>query len=125
MNYTVDADGKKHFESWKAPGEPWVRYYGVPCQVDINKKEEYKDYFDPNNELFYLLSKDGAKKTYTPIAYRNTENIKGLLIYTFPDVPDVAPYRIKKNTAGTDCTSLQVKPTSCWRNSNYWVPICR
>ena len=62
MNYTVDADGKKHFESWKAPGEPWVRYYGVPCQVDINKKEEYKDYFDPNNELFYLLSKDGAKR---------------------------------------------------------------
>ena len=30
VNYTVDADGKKHFESWKAPGEPWVRYYGVP-----------------------------------------------------------------------------------------------
>ena len=96
VNYTVDADGKKHFESWKAPGEPWVRYYGVPCQVDINKKEEYKDYFDPNNELFYLLSKDGAKKTYTPIAYRNTENIKGLLIYTFPDVPDVAPVQDKE-----------------------------
>lgn len=46
--------------------------------------------------MFYLLSKDGAKKTYTPIAYRNTENIKGLLIYTFPDVPDVAPVQDKE-----------------------------
>lgn len=89
-------DGKKVFKGWKAPGEPWVRYYGVPCQINLNKNPQYDEYFDPNGDIFCLFDSKGTKKTYTPIAYRNKETIKGLQVYTFPDVPGVAPVQDKE-----------------------------
>lgn len=96
VEYTLDANGKKVFKNWKEPGEPWVRYYGLPCQVELNKNPAYDEYFDPNNSIFCLFANDGAKKTYTPIAYRNAESIKGLLTYTYPDVPGVKPVQDKE-----------------------------
>lgn len=89
-------DGKKVFKGWKAPGEPWVRYYGVPCQIDASKDIKNAEYFDPNGELFCLYDAKGVKKSYSPIASKNAESIKGLLTYTFPDVPGVAPVQDKE-----------------------------
>lgn len=84
----VIEDGK--FKKWKAPGEPWVRYYGLPSWIDAG--EDLNDlHFDKANEHFHLLSSEGAKKSYTPIAYFNQESIKGGFTYTYPDVPEVAP----------------------------------
>lgn len=84
-------NGKKVFTGWKAPGEPWVRFYGTPTQIDLNKNPEYDEYFDPNSVIFSLYDEKGVKKSYTPIAYRNKESIKGGFTYTYPDVPGVTP----------------------------------
>lgn len=84
-------NGKKVFKEWKAPGEPWVRYYGLPVEIGAAQKSEYEHYFDPKTELFVLYSKEGAQKSYYPCSYRNTEMVKGLLTYTYPDAPDVTP----------------------------------
>lgn len=83
--------GKKVFTGWKAPGEPWVRYYGLPCEIGAGQNNDYRDYFDPSKIIFSLENKNGDKKTYKPLALRNQEMIKGMLTYTFPDAPDVAP----------------------------------
>lgn len=83
--------GKKVFTGWKAPGEPWVRYYGLPCEIGAGQNNDYRDYFDPSKIIFSLENKNGDKKTYQPLALRNQEMIKGMLTYTFPDAPDVAP----------------------------------
>lgn len=97
VDYTADEDGKnKTFTGWKAPGEPWVRYQGLPCEIGAKQNPEYNDYFDPQGELFVLYSKDNNKKSYSPFAYRNQEMVKGLLVYTYPDVPDVAPIQDKE-----------------------------
>lgn len=89
-------NGKKVFTGWKAPGEPWVRYHGVPCTVGISSDDSYKDYFDPSNNIFSLETKTGDKKTYRPLSYRNQETIKGGFTYTFPDAPDVTPVQDKE-----------------------------
>ena len=94
VEYTVNPETqKKTFKAWKGLGEPWVRYYGVPCQYDINKDEAYWEYFDPKSEAFYLESKSGSKKTYAPISETNTFAIKGGFQYEFPDAPDVPPVK--------------------------------
>ena len=44
-----EVNGKKVFKGWKAPGEPWVRYYGLPTEVEAglaDQHPEYADYFD-------------------------------------------------------------------------------
>lgn len=89
-------DGKKVFVGWKGLGEPWVRYYGVPCQADVNKDEAYKDYFDPKDEAFWLKSSKDAKVAYSPISQRNKFAIKGNFQYEFPDAPDVAPTKTEQ-----------------------------
>ena len=44
VNYSV-VDGKKKFESWEGLGEPWVRYYGLPVEMDAG-----------NNLLMLIIS---------------------------------------------------------------------
>lgn len=91
VEYTTNANGKKQFTGWKAPGEPWVRFYGLPVEVGARQMPEYADYFDPTGELFSLYSANGAKVSYAPYTLRNVEMVKGCLTYTYPDAPDVAP----------------------------------
>ena len=85
VNYS-EVDGKKVFESWKAPGEPWVRYHGVPAQINDNLKSEYREYFDPQGNLF-KITLNGQERTYNPLSSFNHEMLKGNLNYTFPDAP--------------------------------------
>lgn len=89
VEYAV-VDGKKTFTGWKAPGEPWVRYQGVPCQNDINQKDEYDEFFDHKDEAFFLYN-GSVKVGYSPISGVNTFAIKGNFQYEYPDKPGVAP----------------------------------
>ena len=91
VDYEVGTDGKKQFKGWKAPGEPWVRYYGLPVELNARQMDEYADYFDPSGQLFVLYTADGSQKSYYPGAFRNQEMVKGCLDFTYPDAPDVAP----------------------------------
>lgn len=86
VDYTVDANGKKVFTGWKAPGEPWVRYYGAPISVHSKDTVATNDaYFNTN---MFKISLNGKQKTYVPLAIYNQEVIVGEEQYTFPDAPD-------------------------------------
>lgn len=87
----VNADGKTVFKEWKGPGEPWVRYYGVPLEIGASKVEDNKWYFNPDGTLFTLLTADKSKKTYKPLAYRNEEIVRGMQDYNYPVAPDEKP----------------------------------
>ena len=110
-------NGKKVFKEWGGPGEPWVRYYGLPVEIGAGQMDKYEDYFDPTGQLFVLYSAAGAKKSYYPCTYRNQEMVKGLLTYTYPDAPDVTRFRTLNNMAGMVCIFRQRKPISSWLNS--------
>ena len=72
------------FEGWKAPGEPWVRYFGAPINTDArNNGATNTAYFD------YTQFKIGNKQYY-PLARMNREMLQGQQDYTFPDAPNVA-----------------------------------
>ena len=65
IEYTVE-DGKKKFVAWKNGGEPWVRYYGLPNDMNAGSEaEKYGDYFDSTR--FRTTDAKGENLTsYTP-----------------------------------------------------------
>ncbi len=82
VDYTV-VDGKKKFVSWKRLGEPWVRYYGLPVEMEAGKNVEYADYFDYANRC-RLTSERAA---YVPFSQFQQEMIIGRYDFTLPTVP--------------------------------------
>lgn len=80
---SVDAEGRKVFEGWSAPGEPWVRFFGAPASPDATQNSEiFDEYFDVNS---YQLE----SKSYTPLSFYNEKNIRPYMDLTYPDVPAV------------------------------------
>ena len=73
--YQKKLNGKKVFKGWKAPGEPWVRYYGLPTEVEAglaDQHPEYVDYFDKAGKLWKVSDKDGnGETTYYPYSPLN------------------------------------------------------
>ena len=88
VNYTVGADGKKTFVSWKGLGEPWVRIVGVPRGVNISQKTEYRkgnNYFDSD---LWKVKLGGKDKSYTPYSSQNERLVRGRCgNFTFPTKP--------------------------------------
>ncbi|CAK7002011.1 MAG: hypothetical protein PETM_00031 [Petrimonas sp.] len=85
VNYT-EAGGKKTFVSWKGMGEPWVRYYGLPVEMDAAQNPAvYGDYFDYSNRS--KLKIGDAEKTYTPFSGFQQEMIIGRYDFTLPTLP--------------------------------------
>lgn len=81
---TKTENGKVVFESWKAPGEPWVRYHGAPINVYA------KDNGTINDNYFNTTNFKIDNKSYTPLARLNhREMLQGDKTYTFPDAPNV------------------------------------
>lgn len=78
---------KKVFKGWKAPGEPWVRYYGAPVSTVARENGSiFEKYFDSSK--FKLPTKDG-QKSYMPLARVNREMLQGQKDYTYPAGPMV------------------------------------
>lgn len=89
VEYTVDADGKKHFVAWKGAGEPWVRYYGLPLEYDARSQAgKYGDWFDYKNR-FQITDPEGkSSKTYLPYSMFNYQMVIGRGDdFTLPTVP--------------------------------------
>lgn len=84
VNYTTDGSGKKTFVSWKAPGEPWIRYYGLPTDYNAANNPAYFDYFDFTR---WKITLNGQTRTYYPYASFQEELVRGRVDYTYPDVP--------------------------------------
>lgn len=77
VEYTVNADGKKQFVSWKGAGEPWVRYYGLPTEFNAS--------LNPDNNWYFYYSRDhkiskiggGGEKAYVPYSMFNRMLVNG------------------------------------------------
>ena len=81
-NINLDAEG--NFESWKAPGEPWVRYYGLPLEFNAGQQAGlYGDWFS-----YDINCRIDDDHTYVPFSLFNDEQVYGRLDFTLPVVPD-------------------------------------
>jgi hypothetical protein len=69
--------GKKVFKAWKGAGEPWVRYYGVPVEMNAsNNAAQYGDWFD--SPRFRVSDAEGNNLTsYTPYSQFQQQMIIG------------------------------------------------
>lgn len=87
VNYHEEVlDGKtiKIFDSWKGPGEPWVRYYGAPTAPDAKKDAAL------NNQYFITENFKLENKTYSPTSYYNEKNVVSNINEIYPDIPGVS-----------------------------------
>lgn len=79
-----EVNGKKQFVGWKGLGEPWVRYYGLPTEMNAGTNNaKYGDYFDYANR-----SKLDDKHIYRPFSTFQKEMIIGAIDFTLPTAPD-------------------------------------
>ncbi|MCS3107097.1 hypothetical protein [Phocaeicola vulgatus] len=46
-------NGKKVFKEWGGPGEPWVRYYGLPVEIGAGQMDKYEDYLTPQDNCLF------------------------------------------------------------------------
>lgn len=92
----VDKDGKKVFKAWKEPGEPWVRYHGLPIEVNAYDDKKYKEYFDPSGKIFKVTLND-KEKSYAATSSLNLDMYRGDLGFTYPDAPDQPVQQDKVN----------------------------
>ena len=80
INYTVGSDGTYKFESWKAPGEPWVRYHGLPLAFNAGQQAgTYGDWFN-----YDINCKYDDNYTYKPFSMFQTEQGYGRIDFTLP-----------------------------------------
>lgn len=94
-----EVDGKKVFKGWKAPGEPWVRYIGMPTVVDASLNEIYPEYVDYyqglDGNLWKVSDKDGnGETTYVPYARLNQYMFDKKEIINFPVAPGAPKVQI-------------------------------
>ena len=73
----AEVGGKKVFKAWKGAGEPWVRYYGVPVEMNAsNNAAQYGDWFD--SPRFRVSDAEGNNLTsYTPYSQFQQQMIIG------------------------------------------------
>ena len=91
VNYTPDGD----FDSWKAPGEPWVRYHGVPLSPNARENNANNIYFDQGN--LYKISMDGVEKAYSATSLYSEKNVRTSYDYSYPTKPGGRVIQLKDN----------------------------
>lgn len=90
--------GKRVFKGWKAPGEPWVRYHGLPTEVDAglpDQHPEYIDYYDKAGKLWKVSDKDNnGETTYYPYSPLNQYMLDKKVIIEYPTAPGAPKVQI-------------------------------
>ncbi|MGS2763888.1 SusD/RagB family nutrient-binding outer membrane lipoprotein [Sinomicrobium sp. M5D2P9] len=81
----VEKDINGDFDSWKAPGEPWVRYFGAPLSPDARFESSNDPYFR-QNEL-NRISIGGVEKTYTSTSSYSERITRTGFNHTYPTKP--------------------------------------
>ena len=88
----------QNVQGWKAPGEPWVRYYGLPTEVEAglaDQHPEYVDYFDKAGKLWKVSDKDGnGETTYYPYSPLNQYMFDKKVIIDYPVAPGAPKVQI-------------------------------
>jgi hypothetical protein len=91
----VEFDSEGNFAGWKGPGEPWVRYHGVPLAPDATLAGENDIYFDQGT--LYRISLDGSEKTYTATSLFSEKLVRTTYDYTYPTKPGGRVIQLKDN----------------------------
>ena len=91
----IDAEGNKKFKNWKSPGEPWVRYHGVP--VDLKSKEYPQNMADYYNIANRELGTGTSKKSYAPWSGLGESLLRGSYKYVYPALPGETPQEYTRN----------------------------
>jgi len=91
VNY--DADG--NFAGWKAPGEPWVRYFGTPISPDATQDPANDVYF--NQSAHNKVALNGTEKTYTSTSLYNEKLTRTTYNFTYPTKPGGRVIELKDN----------------------------
>jgi len=94
----VNVDANKKFTGWKAPGEPWVRYYGVPVSPDEREIVANNIYF--NQTELYKITLGGSMKTYSATSLLAEKQIRTSYDYTYPTKPGGRVIQLKDNDPG-------------------------
>jgi hypothetical protein len=93
----VNIDNNK-FTGWKSPGEPWVRYYGVPLAPDALDIAANNIYF--NQSELYKVSINGVQKTYSATSLLSEKQIRTSYDYIYPTKPGGRVIELKDNDPG-------------------------
>ncbi len=91
----VEFDTDGNFAGWKGPGEPWVRYHGVPLAPDATLAVENNIYFDQGT--LYRISLNGSEKTYTATSLFSEKLVRTTYDYTYPTKPGGRVIQLKDN----------------------------
>ena len=94
----VNVDSNNKFTGWKAPGEPWVRYYGVPVSPDERELAANNIYF--NQTELYKISVGGSQKTYSATSLLSEKQIRTSYDFTYPTKPGGRVIQLKDNDPG-------------------------
>lgn len=94
----ANVDTNNKFTGWKAPGEPWVRYFGVPVSPDEREVAANNIYF--NQTELYKISVGGAQKTYSATSLLAEKQIRTSYDYTYPTKPGGRVIQLKDNDPG-------------------------
>ncbi len=87
VDYSIGNGGKKTFIKWKGMGEPWVRFYGVPVEMDAADKDEYRNENNYFNNTRLQLTVGESTKSYAPYSVFNEEMVRGQIDFTYPTKP--------------------------------------
>lgn len=91
----VEFDAEGNFAGWKGPGEPWVRYHGVPLAPDATLAGENDIYF--NQGTLYRISLDNTEKTYSATSLFSEKLVRTTYDYTYPTKPGGRVIQLKDN----------------------------
>ena len=89
----LNTDGD--FAGWKAPGEPWVRYHGVPLAPDALLAAENDIYFKQGT--LYRISLNNVEKTYSATSLFSEKLVRTTYDYTYPTKPGGRVIQLKDN----------------------------
>lgn len=91
----VNVDDSNKFAGWKSPGEPWVRYFGVPLSPDAQLSSEYDSYFK-QSEL-NKIRVGNVEKIYASTSNYSEYITRTRMNYTYPTKPGGRLIELKDN----------------------------
>lgn len=95
----VNVDDEGNFSGWKAPGEPWVRYFGVPLAPDAKLNAANDIYFKQGilYKLNVTVGEDNFEKTYSATSAYSEKITRTAIDYTYPTKPGGRFLQLKDN----------------------------
>ncbi len=95
----VNVDTEGNFSGWKAPGEPWVRYHGVPVAPDAKLNSANDIYFNQSGlyKLNVTIGEDSFEKTYSATSSYSEKITRTKVDYIYPTKPNGRLLELKNN----------------------------